>query len=120
MTDLADPAQRARLLEGLVAASLEAGAAIWKVFQEDFDVLVKADASPAQLSRSSHGCSLPSGLTPSLLTIGCAMASPPGSPERLALPACPHFAPKGLAIQPNCGSAAIFTYKGERISHYGI
>jgi 3'(2'), 5'-bisphosphate nucleotidase len=46
MTDLADPARRVQLLEGLVAASLEAGAAIWKVFQEDFDVLVKADASP--------------------------------------------------------------------------
>lgn len=46
MTDLADPAFRAHLLEGLVAASLEAGAAIWKVFQEDFDVLVKSDASP--------------------------------------------------------------------------
>jgi 3'(2'), 5'-bisphosphate nucleotidase len=46
MTDLADPARRAALLEGLVVASLEAGAAIWKVFQEDFDVLVKSDASP--------------------------------------------------------------------------
>jgi 3'(2'), 5'-bisphosphate nucleotidase len=39
-------ADRTALLEGLVAASLEAGAAIWKVFQEDFDVLVKTDASP--------------------------------------------------------------------------
>jgi 3'(2'), 5'-bisphosphate nucleotidase len=46
MTDLADTAARARLLDGLVLASLEAGAAIWKVFQEDFDVLVKSDASP--------------------------------------------------------------------------
>ncbi|HTI67158.1 MAG TPA: 3'(2'),5'-bisphosphate nucleotidase CysQ [Caulobacteraceae bacterium] len=46
MTAFADPAYRDRLLEGLVAASLEAGAAIWTVFQEEFDVLVKADASP--------------------------------------------------------------------------
>ena len=37
---------RAELLEGLVIAALEAGEAIWRVFQEDFDVLVKADASP--------------------------------------------------------------------------
>lgn len=46
MSDPSSPAARAALLEGLVACSLEAGAAIWKVFQEEFDVLVKADASP--------------------------------------------------------------------------
>jgi 3'(2'), 5'-bisphosphate nucleotidase len=38
--------KRAELLEGMVEASLEAGAAIWRVFQEEFEVLVKADASP--------------------------------------------------------------------------
>lgn len=46
MSQLADPAHRARLLEGLVVCSLEAGAAIWDIFQNDFEVLNKADASP--------------------------------------------------------------------------
>ena len=46
MSPYADPSHRARLLEGLVVTALEAGAAIWTVFNEHFDVLVKADASP--------------------------------------------------------------------------
>lgn len=37
---------RAALTSGLVAASLEAGAAIWRYFQDGFDVITKADASP--------------------------------------------------------------------------
>ena len=46
MTDLQSPAARADLLEGFVAAARDAGAAIWAIFQEDFAVLTKADASP--------------------------------------------------------------------------
>ena len=46
MTDLQSPAARADLLEGFVAAARDAGAAIWAIFQEDFAVLPKADASP--------------------------------------------------------------------------
>lgn len=46
MTDFADLSDRGLLLEGLVAASLGAGAAIWRVFEGDFDVIAKADASP--------------------------------------------------------------------------
>ena len=46
MTDLTDPAARAALLEGMTVAALEAGAAIWTIFQEGFEVLEKADTSP--------------------------------------------------------------------------
>ena len=46
MRDFADAAARAALTEGMVVAALEAGAAIWKIFQEDFEVLSKADTSP--------------------------------------------------------------------------
>ena len=46
MTDFADARARSDLMEGMVVAAIEAGAAIWKVFQEDFEVLSKADTSP--------------------------------------------------------------------------
>jgi 3'(2'), 5'-bisphosphate nucleotidase len=46
MIDLDSPAARAVLLEGFVEAAREAGAAIWTIFQEDFAVTTKADASP--------------------------------------------------------------------------
>ena len=46
MKDFADAEARTALMEGMVVASLEAGAAIWKIFQEDFEVLAKADTSP--------------------------------------------------------------------------
>jgi len=46
VTDYDDPAARADLLEGMVAAALHAGAEIWRIFQEDFEVLTKADSSP--------------------------------------------------------------------------
>ena len=45
-TDFADPGARADLLEGLVGAALKAGAAIWTVFQQDFEVIQKSDSSP--------------------------------------------------------------------------
>jgi 3'(2'), 5'-bisphosphate nucleotidase len=50
MSKFTDPAHRAALLEGLVAVSLEAGAEIWRIFQEDFEVLVKADTSPVTVA----------------------------------------------------------------------
>lgn len=37
---------RQALLEGMVAASLEAGLAIWEIFQAGFEVFEKSDASP--------------------------------------------------------------------------
>ena len=43
---LDDPDDRRRLLNGLVEASLEAGAAINAIFEEGFEVFEKADASP--------------------------------------------------------------------------
>ncbi|HTK35427.1 MAG TPA: 3'(2'),5'-bisphosphate nucleotidase CysQ [Caulobacteraceae bacterium] len=46
MKDFADPGARSVLMEGMVVAALEAGAAIWKIFQEDFEVLQKSDTSP--------------------------------------------------------------------------
>ena len=46
MTDLNSPVARETLLEGFVEAALEAGAAIWRIFQEDVAVIVKADKSP--------------------------------------------------------------------------
>jgi 3'(2'), 5'-bisphosphate nucleotidase len=46
MTDLESPAARAALLDGFVQAAREAGAAIWAIFQQDFAVATKADASP--------------------------------------------------------------------------
>ena len=46
MKDFTDPGARAELMEGMVVAAIEAGAAIWKIFQEDFEVLSKADTSP--------------------------------------------------------------------------
>lgn len=42
MSDL----DRAALLDGIVDASLEAGAVIWRYFQDGFEVLTKADDSP--------------------------------------------------------------------------
>lgn len=42
MSDL----DRAALLDGIVDASLEAGAVIWRFFQDGFEVLTKADDSP--------------------------------------------------------------------------
>lgn len=46
MTDLNSTTERAALLEGFVEAAREAGAAIWDIFQQDFAVITKADASP--------------------------------------------------------------------------
>lgn len=46
MTDLSSPEARRALLEGFAAASVEAGAAIWAIFQEDVAVTRKADDSP--------------------------------------------------------------------------
>jgi 3'(2'), 5'-bisphosphate nucleotidase len=46
MSDLSDAGERAALLEGLAAAAVEAGGAIWAIFQAGFEVLEKADASP--------------------------------------------------------------------------
>jgi len=46
MTDLNSPVDREAVLDGFVEASLEAGAAIWRIFQEDIAVIVKADQSP--------------------------------------------------------------------------
>jgi 3'(2'), 5'-bisphosphate nucleotidase len=40
------PGDREALLEGMVAASLEAGEAIWRIFQEGFEVFEKSDQSP--------------------------------------------------------------------------
>lgn len=50
MTDFSDAAARAKLLDALVVAAREAGAAIWRIFQEEFEVLVKADASPVTVA----------------------------------------------------------------------
>ena len=38
--------QRAALLEGLVAAAVQAGVAIWRIFQGEIEVITKADDSP--------------------------------------------------------------------------
>ena len=46
MNDLSAPDARAALMEGAVLAALEAGAAIWRIFQEGCEVMTKADASP--------------------------------------------------------------------------
>ena len=46
MTDFQDSQARADLLEGVVASALHAGAEIWRIFQKDFEVLTKSDASP--------------------------------------------------------------------------
>ncbi len=50
MTDLSSPSARAALLDGLVAAAHEAGAEIWRIFQEDFEVIIKSDASPVTVA----------------------------------------------------------------------
>lgn len=50
MTDLADPNTRKRLMEGLVAASLRAGAEIWRIFEAGFEVEIKSDASPVTIA----------------------------------------------------------------------
>ncbi len=45
-----DPVARRALLEGLVIASLEAGAEIWRIFEEGFEVSEKADLSPVTVA----------------------------------------------------------------------
>jgi len=45
MTGFTDPAARAALMEGLVEATLQAGAAIWRVFETEFEAVRKADAT---------------------------------------------------------------------------
>jgi len=46
MTDLSSISFRESVLEGFVAAARDAGAAIWRIFQEDVVVVRKADDSP--------------------------------------------------------------------------
>jgi 3'(2'), 5'-bisphosphate nucleotidase len=46
MTELNSPAAREAILEGFVEAALEAGAVIWRIFQEDVAVVIKSDQSP--------------------------------------------------------------------------
>ena len=50
MTDLADPAARDVLMEGLVRCALQAGAEIWRIFEAGFEVEVKSDASPVTIA----------------------------------------------------------------------
>ena len=40
------PDARTALMEGMIVSALEAGAAIWRIFQEGCEVITKADASP--------------------------------------------------------------------------
>ena len=48
--NLAEPAQRHSLIEGLIACSLEAGAEIWRIFEAGFEVIEKADLSPVTVA----------------------------------------------------------------------
>jgi 3'(2'), 5'-bisphosphate nucleotidase len=50
MTDLAHLETRRRLMEGLTAAALKAGAEIWRIFQAGFEVEIKSDASPVTIA----------------------------------------------------------------------
>jgi 3'(2'), 5'-bisphosphate nucleotidase len=50
MTDLSDLSTRKTLMEGLVAASLKAGAEIWRIFEAGFEVEIKSDASPVTIA----------------------------------------------------------------------
>jgi 3'(2'), 5'-bisphosphate nucleotidase len=50
MTDLTDLETRRVLMDGLVAASLKAGAEIWRIFEAGFEVETKSDASPVTIA----------------------------------------------------------------------
>ena len=50
MTPALPGLDRTALLEGLVLSAHQAGQAIWQIYQADFDVTIKADASPVTLA----------------------------------------------------------------------
>ena len=50
MIDLKSPAARAALLEGFIEAAQAAGVAVWRVYQGEVAVTVKADESPVTVA----------------------------------------------------------------------